>query len=35
MKKPFSYETILVGEELGRKEVLITDEMIRACATIS
>ena len=32
MKKPFSYETIQVGEELGRKEILITDEMIRACA---
>ncbi len=32
MKKKFSYESIQVGEELGRKEVLITDEMIRACA---
>mgnify|MGYP003589610134 CR=1 FL=1 len=32
MKKKFSYETIDVGEELGRKEILITDEMIRTCA---
>ncbi|MBI5968261.1 MAG: MaoC family dehydratase N-terminal domain-containing protein [Deltaproteobacteria bacterium] len=32
MKKEFSYENLEVGEELGRKEVLITDEMIRACA---
>ena len=32
MKKKFSYESIQVGEELGRKEVLITDEMIRDCA---
>ena len=32
MKKQFSYETIEVGEELGKKEVVITDEMIRACA---
>jgi acyl dehydratase len=31
MKKQFSYETIEVGEELGKKEVVITDEMIRAC----
>ena len=31
MKKKFGYETIEVGEELGRKEVLITDEMIRVC----
>ena len=34
MKKKFSYETIEVGEELGRKDVLITDEMIRACAHV-
>ena len=32
MKKKFDYETIQVGEELGRKEFLITDEMIRVCA---
>jgi acyl dehydratase len=32
MRKPFSYETINVGEVLGRKEVLITDEMIQTCA---
>lgn len=32
MKKKFSYESIQVGEELGRKEILITDEMIRAGA---
>ena len=32
MKKKFTYETIQVGESLGQKEVLITDEMIRSCA---
>lgn len=32
MKKKLSYQNIEVGEELGKKEVLITDEMIRACA---
>lgn len=32
MKKKFTYETVRVGEELGRKEILITDEMIRVCA---
>ena len=32
MKKKFSYESIQMEEELGRKEVLITDEMIWVCA---
>ena len=32
MKKKFSYETVEVGQELGKKEVVITDEMIRTCA---
>ena len=32
MRKPFSYETIEVGEELGRREILITDELIQTCA---
>ena len=32
MRKPFTYETIEIGEILGRKEVLITDEMIQTCA---
>ena len=32
MRKRFIYENIQVGEELGRKEILITDEMIRTCA---
>ena len=34
MKKKFSYETIEVGEELSRKEVLITEELIAACARV-
>lgn len=34
MKKKFSYETIEVGEELGRKEVLITEKKIRECAQV-
>jgi acyl dehydratase len=32
MKKKLSYMNIEVGEELGKEEVLITDEMIQACA---
>lgn len=32
MRKTFDYETIEIGEVLGRKEVLITDEMVRTCA---
>ncbi len=32
MKKKLNYQNIEVGEELGKKEVLITDEMIQACA---
>ena len=32
MRKPFNYDTIQIGEVLGEKEVLITDEMIRTCA---
>jgi acyl dehydratase len=32
MPKTFDYETIEIGEVLGRKEALITDEMIRTCA---
>ncbi len=32
MKKKLSYQNIEVGEELSKKEVLITDEMIQACA---
>lgn len=32
MRKQFNYDQMKVGEELGRKEILITDEMIRACA---
>ena len=32
MLKTFDYETIEIGEVLGRKDVLITDEMIRTCA---
>jgi len=32
VKKKFSYETVEVGQELGKKEVVITDEMIRTCA---
>jgi hypothetical protein len=32
MRKPFSYDTIHIGEVLGVQEVRITDEMIRTCA---
>lgn len=32
MRKPFNYDTIHIGEILGEKEVLITDEMIRTGA---
>jgi acyl dehydratase len=32
MKKEFIYENIQIGEELGKKEVLITEELIRSCA---
>jgi 3-hydroxybutyryl-CoA dehydratase len=32
MLKPFSYETIQVGEILGSKTVHITNEMVRTCA---
>lgn len=32
MRKPFNYDTIQIGEVLGEKEVLMTDEMIRTCA---
>lgn len=34
MKKKFSYETIEVGEELSRKDFVITDEMIQGCAHV-
>lgn len=32
MRKPCNYDTIQIGEVLGEKEVLITDEMIRTYA---
>ena len=32
MRKTFDYDTIQVGEVLGRKEVVITDAMVGACA---
>ena len=32
MRKPFTYDTIEIGEILGQKEVRITDEMIQTCA---
>ena len=32
MRKTFDYETVEIGEVLGRKEVVITDEMVRRCA---
>lgn len=32
MRKQFDYETIAIGEVLGQKEVLITDDMVRTCA---
>ena len=32
MRKHFDYDTIQVGETLGRKDVVITDAMIRTCA---
>jgi acyl dehydratase len=32
MRKVFDYDTIEIGEILGQKEVLITDEMIQTCA---
>lgn len=31
-KKPFDYETIQVGEFLGEKEILVSDDLIRTCA---
>ncbi len=32
MRKEFSYTNIEAGEELGQKEILITDAIIRECA---
>jgi 3-hydroxybutyryl-CoA dehydratase len=32
MKKKFIYENIQIGEELGKREVLITEDLIRMCA---
>ncbi len=32
MRKTFDYDTIEIGEVLGRKEVLITQEMVATCA---
>ena len=32
MRKQFDYDTIQIGEVLGRQEILISDEMIRTCA---
>jgi 3-hydroxybutyryl-CoA dehydratase len=32
VKKKFVYENIQIGEELGKREVLITEELIRSCA---
>ena len=32
MRRQFSYENIKVGDELGRKDILITDEVIQTCA---
>lgn len=32
MKKKFIYENIQIGEELGKKEVLITEDLIQTCA---
>jgi len=32
MRGQFSYENIKVGDELGRKDILITDEVIQTCA---
>ena len=32
MKKKFSYENIQIGGELGKREVLITEDLIRTCA---
>ena len=32
MRKTFDYDTIQVGETLGRKDVVITEAMIRTCA---
>ena len=32
MRKTFDYDTIQIGEVLGRKEVLITEAMVRTCA---
>ncbi len=32
MRKQFDYDNIQIGEVLGRKEFLISDEMIRTCA---
>ena len=32
MRKVFDYDTIEIGEVLGQKEILVTDDMIRTCA---
>jgi 3-hydroxybutyryl-CoA dehydratase len=32
VKKKFVYENVQIGEELGKKEVLITEDLIRSCA---
>lgn len=32
MRKTFDYDTIQIGEVLGRKQVLITAEMVATCA---
>lgn len=32
MRKQFDYGTVAIGEVLGQKEVLITDDMVRTCA---
>src|SRR5689334_18257877 len=35
MRKRFDYDTVQLGEALGCKEILISDEMIRTCANAS
>jgi acyl dehydratase len=32
MRKPFNFETIQIGEILGEKEVVVTDDLVRTCA---
>lgn len=32
MRKPFNYDAIQVGEVLGCKQVLITDDLVQTCA---